>query len=432
MRKLYFILGILFFQNINAQEISKKISDFADKNQGELINWRRHFHEFPELSNREFNTGKYIADYLTSLGLEVKYPIAKTGVVAILKGGKPGPNIGLRADIDALPVIERTPVSFASKVKAEYNGQQVSVMHACGHDAHTAILMATAKTLKAFQKDIAGTIVFLFQPAEEGSPNNEEGGAPLMIKEGAMDNPKLDVVFGLHMAAQLPVGMFGYKSGAAQASSDLFKIKINGKGSHGAMPWGSIDPVVISAQIVEGLQHIVSRQSDLTKAPLVISVGSLHTGVRANIIPETAQMEGTIRSLDANMRKETHDKIRQTVQMIAAASGATADVEIKTQTLVNYNDPVLTKKSIVSLAKVAGVDNVYESTWTTAAEDFSFYGEKAPTFFFSLGGLPKDKKASESGGHHTPDFYLDESGFSNGVKAFCNLVFDFSNHYGAK
>ena len=424
--KLYaIILATVFCLTVEAQVLPKNFNDLTKQVEPSLIEWRRHFHEFPELSNREFNTGKYIADYLKSIGLEVKYPVAKTGVVAILRGAKPGPNIGLRADIDALPVVERAPIPFASKVKAEYNGQQVSVMHACGHDAHTAILMATAKTLKDMQKDVAGTVVFLFQPAEEGSPNNEEGGAPLLIKEGAMDNPKLDVVFGLHMAAALPAGMLAYKSGAAQASSDLFKIIVHGKGSHGAMPWGSVDPIVVSAQIIEGLQHIVSRQSDLTKAPLVISIGSLHAGVRANIIPETAQMDGTIRSLDANMRKETHEKIRQTANAIAAASGATVEVDIKTQTLVNYNDPILAKKAAISLTKVAGAENVLESNWTTAAEDFSFYGEKAPTFFFSLGGMEKNKKASEVGGHHTPDFYLDESGFINGVKAFCNLVFDF-------
>ena len=424
--KLYaIILATVFCLTVEAQVLPKNFNDLTKQIEPSLIEWRRHFHEFPELSNREFNTGKYIADYLKSIGLEVKYPVAKTGVVAILRGGKPGPNIGLRADIDALPVVERAPIPFASKVKAEYNGQQVSVMHACGHDAHTAILMATAKTLKDMQKDVAGTVVFLFQPAEEGSPNNEEGGAPLLIKEGAMDNPKLDVVFGLHMAAALRAGMLAYKSGAAQASSDLFKIIVHGKGSHGAMPWGSVDPIVVSAQIIEGLQHIVSRQSDLTKAPLVISIGSLHSGVRSNIIPETAQMDGTIRSLDATMRKETHEKIRQTANAIAAASGATVEVDIKTQTLVNYNDPALAKKAAISLTKVAGAENVFESNWTTAAEDFSFYGEKAPTFFFSLGGMEKNKKASEVGGHHTPDFYLDESGFINGVKAFCNLVFDF-------
>jgi amidohydrolase len=425
MKQVMAVIALTFCVSVQSQVLPKNFNDLTKQVEPNLIEWRRHFHEFPELSNREFNTGKYIADYLKSIGLEVKYPVAKTGVVAILKGGKPGPNIGLRADIDALPVLERAPISFASKVKAEYNGQQVSVMHACGHDAHTAILMATAKTLKDMQKDVAGTVVFLFQPAEEGSPNNEEGGAPLLIKEGAMDNPKLDVVFGLHMAASLPAGMLAYKSGAAQASSDLFKIIVHGKGSHGAMPWGSVDPIVVSAQIIEGLQHIVSRQSDLTKAPLVISIGSLHAGVRANIIPETAQMDGTIRSLDATMRKETHEKIRQTANAIAAASGATVEVDIKTQTLVNYNDPTLAKKAAISLTKVAGAENVFESNWTTAAEDFSFYGEKAPTFFFSLGGMEKGKKPTEVGGHHTPDFYLDESGFINGVKAFCNLVFDF-------
>jgi amidohydrolase len=318
MKQIMIAFGMLFCISVQSQVLPKNFNDLTKQVEPNLIEWRHHFHEFPELSNREFNTGKYIADYLKSIGLEVRNPVAKTGVVAILKGAKPGPNIGLRADIDALPVSERAPVPFASKVKAEYNGQQVSVMHACGHDAHTAILMATAKTLKDMQKDLAGTVVFLFQPAEEGSPNNEEGGAPLLIKEGAMDNPKLDVVFGLHMAAQLPSGMLAYKSGAAQASSDLFKIIVHGKGSHGAMPWGSVDPIVVSAQIIEGLQHIVSRQSDLTKAPLVISVGSLHAGVRANIIPETAQMDGTIRSLDATMRKETHEKMKQTVNAIAA------------------------------------------------------------------------------------------------------------------
>ena len=425
MKQVMAVIALTFCVSVQSQVLPKNFNDLTKQVEPNLIEWRRHFHEFPELSNREYNTGKYIAEYLKSIGLEVKYPVAKTGVVAILRGGKPGPNIGLRADIDALPVLERAPISFASKVKAEYNGQQVSVMHACGHDAHTAILMATAKTLKDMQKDVAGTVVFLFQPAEEGSPNNEEGGAPLLIKEGAMDNPKLDVVFGLHMAASLPAGMLAYKSGAAQASSDLFKIIVHGKGSHGAMPWGSVDPIVVSAQIIEGLQHIVSRQSDLTKAPLVISIGSLHAGVRANIIPETAQMDGTIRSLDATMRKETHEKIRQTANAIAAASGATVEVDIKTQTLVNYNDPTLAKKAAISLTKVAGAENVFESNWTTAAEDFSFYGEKAPTFFFSLGGMEKGKKPSEVGGHHTPDFYLDESGFINGVKAFCNLVFDF-------
>ena len=424
MRKLMLATALFLSTQMIAQDLPKNFTALLNEVEPQLISWRQHFHEFPELSNREFKTGTYIADYLKSIGLEVNYPVAKTGVVAILKGGKPGPVVGLRADIDALPVLERTPIAFASKVKAEYNGQSVGVMHACGHDAHTAILMATAKMLKQMQKELPGTVVFLFQPAEEGAPNGEEGGAPLMIKEGVMDNPKIDVIFGLHMAAQLPVGTLGFKSGAAQASSDLFKIIVHGKGSHGAMPWGSIDPIVISAEIIEGLQHIVSRESDLTKAPLVISIGSLHSGVRANIIPETAEMLGTIRSLDATMRKETHEKMRRVVQHIAQSAGATATIEINTQTMINYNDPRLAKKSVNALNKAAGADHVMESLWTTAAEDFSFYGDKAPSFFFSLGGMQKGKNPTEVGGHHTPDFYLEESGFILGVKAFCNLVFD--------
>jgi amidohydrolase len=424
MRKLLLATALFLSTQMIAQDLPKNFDALLKEVEPQLISWRQHFHEFPELSNREFKTGAYIADYLKSIGLEVNYPVAKTGVVAILKGGKPGSVVGLRADIDALPIVERAPIAFASKVKSEYNGQSVGVMHACGHDAHTAILMATAKMLKQMQKELPGTVVFLFQPAEEGSPNGEEGGAPLMIKEGVMDKPKIDKIFCLHMAAQLPVGTLGFKSGAAQASSDLFKIVVHGKGSHGAMPWGSIDPIVVSAEIIEALQHIVSRESDLTKAPLVISIGSLHSGVRANIIPETAEMLGTIRSLDATMRKETHEKMRRVVQHIAQSAGATATIEINTQTMINYNDPTLAKKSLIALNKAAGADNVMESRWTTAAEDFSFYGDKAPSFFFSLGGMQKGKNPTEVGGHHTPDFYLEESGFILGVKAFCNLVFD--------
>ena len=424
MKKLLLFLMISLAIHSMAQELPPNFQELTNKVEPQLIQWREHFHQFPELSNREFATGAYIAEYLKSIGLEVRYPVAKTGVVAILKGGKPGAVIGLRADIDALPIVERTPVPFASKVKTEYNGQQVGVMHACGHDAHTAILMATAKTLQEMQKDLPGTVVFLFQPAEEGAPDNEEGGAPLMIKEGSMDNPKLEAVFGLHMAAPLPAGMLAYKPGAAQASADHFRIVVHGKGSHGAMPWLSTDPIVVSADIIEGLQHIVSRQTDLTKAPLIISVGSIHSGVRDNIIPETAEIGGTIRSLDPAIRKETHEKIRRLVKGIAESAGASADVNIITQTLVNYNDPALTKKSIPSLQKAAGTDKVIESNWTTAAEDFSFYGEKAPTFFFSPGAMQKGKDARQVAGHHTPDFYLDESGFIVGVKAFCQLVFD--------
>ena len=427
MRKLLFTLLMGSTLITNAQELPKNYASLLKEVEPQLISWRRHFHEFPELSNREVNTGKYIADFLKTLpNVEVRYPVAKTGVVAVLKGGKPGGVVALRADIDALPVYERVKIPFASKVTTDFNGQKVSVMHACGHDSHTAMLMATAKVLSALQKDVPGTVVFLFQPAEEGAPGNEEGGAPLMIKEGALDNPKVDAVFGIHISAQTPVGTIKYKSGSFMASSDWFTIRVNGKGSHGSMPWGGVDPIAASAQIIEGLQHIVSRQSDLTKAPVVITVGTINSGVRSNIIPEYAEMSGTIRTLDSKMQEEVHERIKHTAETIAESSGAKAIVNIETKTLVTYNDPALVKKTIPSLIKAAGDENVSESTWTTGAEDFSFYAAKAPSFFFNVGGLPKGTDPKNSAPHHTPDFYLDESGFIVGVKAFTQIIFDYN------
>lgn len=427
MRKLFLVLMVSSLGSLKAQEMPKAYSQLLKEVEPELIAWRRHFHEFPELSNRETNTGKYIADFLKTLpNIKVNYPIAKTGVVGILKGGKPGPIIALRADIDALPVLERTPVPFASKITDEYNGQKVNVSHACGHDSHISMLMATAKVLSAMQKDLPGTVVFLFQPAEEGPPANEEGGAPLMIKEGALDNPKVEAVFGIHISSQTPVGKLKYKSGAFMASSDWFTIKVKGKGSHGSQPWGGVDPIATAAQIIEGLQHIVSRQMDLTTAPLVITVGTINAGVRSNIIPETAEMTGTIRTLDSKMQEDVHRRIKFTAETIAKAAGATAEVSIETKTLVTFNDPILVTKSLPSLVKAAGAENVSESTWITGAEDFSFYGLKAPSFFFNLGALPKGTDPSKAGPHHTPDFYLDESGFIVGVKAFTQLVFDYA------
>ena len=426
MKYIIFLFLALASLNTSAQELPKNFNQLVKEIEPQLIQWRRHFHENPELSNREFKTGKYIADYLKTIGIEVQYPVAKTGVVAILKGGKPGPVIALRADIDALPVQERTPVPFASKVKADYMGQTVDVMHACGHDAHISILMATAKLLKSMEKEVPGTVVFLFQPAEEGSPGTEEGGAPLMIKEGALVNPKVEAVFGLHIESELPVGNIFYKEGAFMASSDWFTIKVNGKGSHGSQPWGGVDPIASSAQIIEGLQHIVSRQMNLTKAPVVITVGTIKAGVRSNIIPESAELTGTIRTLDSKMQTEVHERIKNTVKNIAASSGASADITIDTKTLVTYNEPSLVKKTLPSLIKAAGANNVVETTWQTGAEDFSFYNEKAPSFFFYLGALPIGKNPKDAAPHHTPNFYIDESGFTVGVKAFCNLVFDYA------
>ena len=389
-----------------------------------LIEWRRHIHQNPELGNREFKTQEYIAAHLSRLGIEVQ-KMAKTAVVGILRGGKPGPVIALRADIDALPVKERVDVPYKSTVTADYQGNTVSVMHACGHDTHTSILMGAAEVLASMKKDIAGTVKFFFQPAEEGPPANEEGGAPLMIKEGAMDNPKVDAVFGLHIASGLEIGQIKYISGSMMASSDWFTIKVKGKQTHGSTPWTGIDPIVVGTQIINNLQTIVSRQQDLTVAPVVITVGKFHSGVRANIIPEEAELEGTIRTLDSKMQKDVHAKIRQVAQNVAEAWGAQVEVNIDTKTLVTYNDPALVAAMVPSLEKAAGKDRVSMGRWTTGAEDFSFFGERAPSFFFNLGGMPKGTDPSKAAPHHTPDFYIDDSMLDVGVKAFCNIVFDY-------
>ncbi|MEY3120041.1 MAG: hypothetical protein RL548_398, partial [Bacteroidota bacterium] len=409
MRKIFLSLLVLVTLSSIAQDLPKNYASLLKEVEPELIAWRRHFHEFPELSNREVNTGKYIADFLKTLpNLEVRYPVAKTGVVAVLKGGKPGAVIALRADIDALPVYERVAIPFASKVTTEFNGQKVSVMHACGHDSHTAMLMATAKMLSAMQKEVPGTIVFLFQPAEEGAPENEEGGAQLMIKEGALDNPKVEAVFGIHISSQTPVGNIKYKSGAFMASSDWFTIKVKGKQSHGAYPWNSIDPIVVSAEIIQALQTIVSRNIDITKSPVVVSVGKIQSGVRANIIPEEAIMEGTIRTLDDQIQKNVHEKIKLIAKNIAEANGTTAEVMIDTKTLVTYSDPELVARTLPSLQTAAGgTENVKLTNWVTGAEDFSFFGTKAPAFYFFLGARdPQFANFESAPDHHTPGFMI--------------------------
>ena len=402
-----------------------KLKSAADKIETKSIEWRRHLHQFPELSNREFKTAKMIADHLKSLGIEVQENVAKTGVVGILKGGKPGPVIGLRADMDALPVLERTNLSFASKQKSEYNGQEVSVMHACGHDTHVAMLMSVAEILAGVKKELKGTIKFVFQPAEEGAPEGEEGGAPLMVKEGVLKNPDVDIMLGLHINAQSPVGTIKYREEGMMAASDWFTIKVKGKQSHGSQPWLGVDPVVVSAQIISGLQTIVSRQTELTKNAAVISVCIINGGVRANIIPEEVEMTGTIRTLDKNMQKSIHERIKTTAEKIAASSGATAVVEIENKTLVTYNDPALTRKLLPSLIKAAGKENVLEMNAVTGAEDFSFFAEKIPSLYLYVGGLPSGKDPREAAAHHTPDFYVDDAGMKTGILAFLMMVTDY-------
>ena len=422
------VLIFLFIQIYAQNDITKlkdKISLAADKIESKCIEWRRSIHEHPELGNREFNTAKLIAAHLKTLGIDVKEGIARTGVVGILRGAKPGPCIALRADMDALPIVEKVNVPFASKTKSNYNGQKVGVMHACGHDTHVAMLMSVAEILSAMKNDLRGTVKFIFQPAEEGPPEGEEGGAPLMVKEGVMDDPKVEVIFGLHIESNIEVGQIQYKPGAFMASSDWFHIVVQGKGSHGSQPWLGIDPIAISAQIIEGLQTIVSRQSELTKAPVVITVGKINAGVRSNIIPDECVMDGTIRTLDSKMQQDVHERIRHTVTNIAEAGGATATVNIDTKTLVTYNIPELVKRMIPSLQSAAGVNNVSEREWVTGAEDFSYYGTKAPSFFFYLGGMPKGNDPKKAPPHHTAEFFVDDAGMKTGIKAFCHLVIDY-------
>ena len=329
----------------NSDQIDK-INIAADKIEAKCIAWRRDIHEHPELGNNEYRTAKLIADHLRSLGIEVKEGVGKTGVVGVLKGGKPGPCIALRADMDGLPVVERADLPFASKVKSTYNGKEVGVMHACGHDTHVAILMSVAEILAGMKNELKGTVKLIFQPAEEGPPEGEEGGAPLMIKDGALNNPKVDVMFGLHISSQTDVGKITYRSEGIMAASDWFTIKVKGKQTHGSQPWGGIDPVAVSAQIINGLQTIVSRQVDLTKNPAVVSVSTVNGGLRANIIPEEVIMTGTIRTLDTGTQRIIHDKIKLTASKIAEASGATAETTIDTKTLVTYNNPVLTRQML--------------------------------------------------------------------------------------
>jgi len=410
---------------IMAVDMSREIEAAAAKVMPQVVEWRRYLHQHPELGNREFETSKMVAEQLRKLGIEVRTGIAKTGVVGILKGSQPGPVIGLRADMDGLPVTERVNVPFRSTVKSEYNGQTVGVMHACGHDTHVAMLLGTATVLAGMKDKIKGTVVFIFQPAEEGAPAGETGGASDMVKEGVMDNPKIDAVFGIHINSATEIGQIKYKSGAEMAASDWFEIKVKGRQSHGAYPWQGIDPIAVSTQIYTGLQMIVARQSELPKAPVIITVGRMTAGIRENIIPEEAVMAGTIRTLDTAMQDEVHEKIRRTATKIAESMGATAEVKIDRKTPVTYNDPQLVKKMLPSLEKAAGKGNVVDAEWVTGAEDFAFYGQKAPSFFFFVGGMPKGGDPKTVPSHHTPDFFIDDSRLDVGVKAFCNIVFDF-------
>jgi amidohydrolase len=424
---LVFSCAVTLFSFAQKKDRHALIDEAANKIEPRTIAWRRDFHEHPELGNREFRTSKIIADHLRSLGLEVTEGVGITGVVGILRGSRPGPVIGLRADMDALPVEERTAVPFASKVRTTYNGQNVGVMHACGHDSHMAILMSVAEILAGMKDQLKGTVKFIFQPAEEGAPQGEEGGAALMIKDGVLDNPRVAVMFGLHINSAVEAGTITYRSGATLAASNSFVIKVRGKGSHGSQPWSGVDPIVVSAQIIGGLQTIVSRQTELTKDAAVLSVCVINAGIRSNIIPETLEMAGTIRTFDSTMQTEIFARIRRTAMKIAESGGAVADVMIENGYPVTYNDPALVREMVPSLQRMAGEQNIIATDPKTWSEDFSFFAARVPSFFFLLGGMKKGQDPSTAFAHHTPDFYIDESGFKLGVKAFCNLVFDYAD-----
>ena len=388
-----------------------------------IIAWRRDIHQHPELGNRETRTAKLVADHLKKLGMEVQTGVAHTGVVAVLKGGKPGPVVALRADMDALPVTEQVDLPFASKVRTTYNGQDVGVMHACGHDGHVAILMGVAELLAKRRADLPGTVKFIFQPAEEGPPDGEEGGAELMVKQGVLHtDPKPQAIFGLHLASAHHAGTIAYRPGPAMAAADMFKIVVQGRQAHGGRPWTGVDPLVTSAQILVGLQTIVSRNMEVIKEPAVVTVGALNGGVRSNIIPDKAEMVGTIRTFDEGMRREVHDRIRRVAENIAESAGATATVTIETGYPVTDNDRDLTAWAAPVLAQVAGPGKLVEGSKTTGAEDFSFFQQKIPGFFFWVGATPANVPLDKVPSNHSPLFMVSESSLAIGAEAMASLT----------
>ena len=423
MKYIPLILLLLIFTKIEAQ---KSIEDQIENIESKVIEWRRDFHQNPELSNREFKTSEKIAKHLKSLGIEVQTGIAHTGVVGILKGNNPGKVIALRADIDALPVTERNNLPFKSEVKTTFLDTETGVMHACGHDTHTAILMGVAEILAKNKEKINGTVKFIFQPAEEGPPPGEEGGAKLMIKEGVLENPKVDAIFGLHINSETPVGTIKYKTEGMMAAVERFVIKVTGKQTHGSQPWSGVDPILISAKIIDGFQSIISRESKLIDEAAVITVGKITSGTRFNIIPESTEMIGTVRTLNPDMKEKIIRRMIEMTETIAKAYGGSAKITFENFTSITYNNIDLVNKMLPSLKKVAGENNVVIMKATTGGEDFSFFQEKIPGFYFYLGGMSPDNK--EAFPHHTPDFMIDESGLLLGVKALTQITFDFLNN----
>ncbi|HEY0943388.1 MAG TPA: amidohydrolase [Steroidobacter sp.] len=416
----------LAFPMLAAADVSA-IDAAARSVQPRMIEWRRHLHANPELSNREVKTADFIAKKLEAMGLEVKTGIGHTGVAALLKGGKPGRTVGLRADMDALPVTEQTDVPFKSNVTSEFRGEKVGVMHACGHDAHVAILLGVAEALVKMKDSLTGQVLFVFQPAEEGPPEGERGGALYMLEQGLFDIAKPDVMLGLHVMASLNTGEIGYKPGPMMAGSDYFKVVVTGVQTHGSRPWAGIDPITVSGQILTGLQTIVSRQIDITHVPAVITVGAIKGGIRFNIIPDTVEMVGTIRTFDRDMRDDIIKRMQATASNIAEASGAKAEVTVRDEVSIPpvVNDAELTSRALPLFEQVAGKENVKLIGLQTVAEDYSFFGTKVPSLFFWIGITPRDKDPATVPFNHSPLFYLDEAGMLTGVRAMLTLTTDF-------
>lgn len=422
------IFGSVLFTAISAPSFASSINtqlEQATQSVSEkVITWRRHLHQYPELSNREFETAKYITNHLKSLGLEVQTDVAHTGVVAKLSGGKKGPLIALRADMDALPVTEQVDLPFASKQTSTYRGNEVGVMHACGHDTHVAILMAVAESLVKIKEQLAGDVLFVFQPAEEGAPEGEEGGAELMLKEGLFKQ-KPEAVFGLHVTSSLNTGQIGFREGPLMASEDSFTINVTGRQTHGSRPWNGVDPIVASSQIIMATQTIASRQVDVTKAPSVISFGAINGGIRSNIIPDNVELIGTIRTFDQTMRADIKKRLAKTAELVAESAGAKADVHIDHGYPVTVNNVALTQKMTPTLARIAGADNIITTDLITGAEDFSYYALETPGLFYFLGVTPKDQNAKTAPSNHSPQFYVDESALQLGVESLSQLVVDY-------
>ena len=409
-----------------ASALAAEIDRAADAVEAQVVAWRRDLHEHPELGNREFRTAEIVRAHLVALGLdEVRSGVAHTGVVGLLRGALPGPVVALRADMDALPVSEEVDLPFASKVRATWNGESVGVMHACGHDCHTAILMGVASVLAGLRARLRGSVKFIFQPAEEMPPEGEEGGARMMIAEGALENPVPQAIFGLHVTSFLPLGVIGYRPGPTMASSDKLHITVHGKQTHGAAPWLGVDPIVTAAQVVLGLQTVISRGTDITREPAVVTIGMIRGGVRDNIIPDSVEMRGTIRTFDEEMRDEIHERVTTLAESVARGSRASCAVCIAKKYPVTINDPALTEAMMPTLSRVAGPDRVELIPKVTGSEDFSFFQRIVPGLFFFVGVTPPEVDPKDAYSNHSPRFFADERALVLGVRSLAHLACDW-------